>query len=99
MCSNTTDADPAPAGTSSTFENATTPGASPPRGRSQGHAVLGSPAPRVDGQPLGAVRARSRPVVDQEHLAIDGQRNASHAAVVTSGCCAAKAGLTRRVCL
>jgi hypothetical protein len=54
------------------------------RGRSQGHAVLESPAPRVDGQPLGAVRARSRPVVDQEHLTIDRQRNASHAAVVTS---------------
>jgi hypothetical protein len=54
-----------------------------PRGRSQGHAVLRSPA-RVDGQPLGAVRARSRPVVDQEHLTIDGQRNASHAVVVTS---------------
>jgi hypothetical protein len=54
------------------------------RGHSQGHAVLESPAPRVDGQPLGAVRARSRPVVDQEHLTIDGQRNASHAAVVTS---------------
>jgi hypothetical protein len=55
-----------------------------PRGRSQGHALLGSPAHRVDGQPLGAVRARSRPVVDQEHLTIDGQRNANNAALVTS---------------
>jgi hypothetical protein len=84
MCSYTSDADPAPSGPASTFENATTPGASPPRGRSQGHAFAGRPGPSGRWSAPGAVRARSRPVVDQEHLAIDRQRNASHAAVVTS---------------
>jgi len=32
---------------------------------------------------MGDVRARSRPVVDQERLTIDRQRNASTAAAVT----------------
>jgi hypothetical protein len=39
-----------------------------PRGRSQGHGSCWEPGPRVDSRPLGAVRAGSRPVVDQEHL-------------------------------
>src|SRR5215218_7420222 len=35
-------------------------GASPPRGRSQGHAWLESSAPRVDGQPSGGTEGRGR---------------------------------------
>jgi|SRR5215217_5171951 len=76
---------PVPSGTASTSKHATTPETSSPSspGSQPGPCLLESPAHWVDGQPLGAVRARSRPVVDQEHLTTDGQRNARAAVAVT----------------
>src|SRR5215213_1882466 len=76
---------PVPSGTASTSKHAATPETSSPSspGSQPGLGFAGEPGPLGRWPALGGDKARSRPVVDQEHLAIDGQRNARAAVAVT----------------